>query len=855
MKAKSLLLFILVISISVFSSKGKNTEINDTVVIGQVDESFLEFLIKKQVDSIRLINNLRPLITDSILFTAANSHAKYLNEENLLSHSEKSEKHSTPYYRVRAAGGGDFKVEENLCIINLGTANYFEGMGEGSSHIVHTYIQAARYASMSWQYTPAAIGRILTRQFDITAIRVMKEPNSNVLRVVQLMAETPVGYVYKPSYNLFPYAKFEFEGLVKGADRKKASPHKKHAWKIKPCDDKQLLRGVAQRLEKDNKITLFTRNDSIYLYFSDKKTAFSIFSDKNDGIAVEVIPHALYQCNSMEYYSLAARRNDRCIFNGIVLEPRLYDQLFPDDGSDRLGKKRNDLLISLGIIPGEFRNNQYDFNALILKNKMLAAVIPQTSYMGAMPEYSLPPLPYLDNMANNNYSPLAKKDTLELTIFYEPGDVKGKFSDLKEYFEFLHKSNYIIARANITAYASLEGTLEGNQELFRKRGEYFVDFLSKKQSRNVKLSLQTLENWDKFFSQIEKTKYAFLKAKDTAFIRNYINENLSDPEMISLLDEQRYARVVLLAVPNLSEEAKIKFAIKELELVSDSLKGLLQSQKKNDAVINSLVEHLNSAQLYLQEMYIADNTKRMAKRLIDESLYEKFPVLKFNQIMFNFIIYKENYSDIDLFNELINLRSKKGLPPEYYYNMASLLANNPQDFDMSEQLSIRSVQSMLPVVRKSSIDPELVKQLMLFYHIDNAVKFYGMGKPRAARSSVQYIVDFYRAKFSADCDRQVQLAQILLEFQQKDKAVEALETLIVAEEPCNEALLLYLKIMYENSAVSQSADYYYQLLDALDFLSQEDWCRLFKDEQHIGMQIFDYEPLWKTWCTVCNSSK
>jgi uncharacterized protein YkwD len=85
-----LTLFLLITGLALFSSIYSSAQAHSE----KPDENklnilFLEHLIKTQVDSVRKAHGLQPLVSDSILYVAAQDHASYLSTEKTISHYQK----------------------------------------------------------------------------------------------------------------------------------------------------------------------------------------------------------------------------------------------------------------------------------------------------------------------------------------------------------------------------------------------------------------------------------------------------------------------------------------------------------------------------------------------------------------------------------------------------------------------------------------------------------------------------------------------------------------------------------------------------------------------------------------------
>ncbi|MBU0766110.1 MAG: CAP domain-containing protein [Bacteroidetes bacterium] len=828
----------------------------DTLRTKNLDYQFLEYLIKRQTDSIRITNGLLPLMNDSILYLAAADHVEYLTAEKILDHYQRNKaKTETPQKRVRNYGAGNYIVGENLGIFHLHTSIFYTFAGEASEHIISTYIQAANHVITEWINDPGSLANMLCKKNILTGVSVMAEPYSNVIRVVQLLAQAPAEYRPTICAGFFPYSENEYRDIREKYDNKMIiKPHKKHAWNIREPLTQENVTLVKRKMENLSRVRIYLSGDNVNLYVSDEKTLNFLISDKKDGIAVEAVPVSHYDCSSDTglYYAYPCKRNNRCIFNGKVFQPFFRDQIFPEDEQSAGRKRSQDITVDLGKLPRKYTGGDYEINALIIKNGELCDIIVPESYCSMLLEYIPDTLPYIDNTRKVKYIPQLERDTLKMKVYFKRGEVTGTHEDIKPIFQFLKRKNYIIAQADVEAYASIEGTKEGNRALFTKRAENFIRIFRDQQDSDIDMNVEMKENWDLFFEQIKTTEFAFLVKKDTADIRKYVNDPANMAKMETLLDRQRYAVVNLIAVPHLTEKNTAIFANKEYRRICDTLKVLLGSKTMYQKTIDRMIGQLENAQLFLYRRYLDDKLSWLTVQQLAIPEGEEFASMIFNNIMLRYMLPEDDRpSDNMWFDEMLTLKNTKNLPPEYYYNLAAAVANNPYDSYYEDKVSDKDIRNCFSIIQRSDIDPRLVDGIGLYYHFMNADKFYFEGNFNRAKSSLKFLSDYYTKYYSEDEHRIVETALHLLEFQQERMAMDLLEPFLLEEEPGHEILSLYLKLIYKDYSEVHASDHYYPLYDAAGILTDGEWCSLFGGDCGIGYQIFDFEPLWKMYCIKC----
>lgn len=134
MKLKFLLIYIFL------SFFGFSQNPNEVIDSKNLNVKYLEYLIKNEIDHVRLDLGIPKLVNDSILYLASKDHTEFLNRKHILSHYEESNtKKYTPQNRADFFGAKNYQVGENLVQIPLNTV-----IKVNDDYInTNTYIKAA----------------------------------------------------------------------------------------------------------------------------------------------------------------------------------------------------------------------------------------------------------------------------------------------------------------------------------------------------------------------------------------------------------------------------------------------------------------------------------------------------------------------------------------------------------------------------------------------------------------------------------------------------------------------------------------------------------------------------------------
>ncbi len=790
---------------------------SDTIQFEKIDYPFLEYLIKSKVDSVRRAHQLLPFFNDSLLYLAAWEQVEYLNKEQLLTHRQLRGKLETPLQRVMNYGGPYANVAELLGIAHLKTSTLYDYASEELKHTIYTYQQTAEHFINQWMIDPESRSFLLTRSLNAAGIVAMAEKNSNIIKLVAVFGKYLDEKQIQNSIYFHPHDYSNYKALKAEYDNQSQYPvHTKHAFKIEKNGDADFLRSLERKIPDRKELKLYVETDSVFLRLEDKKLLRFLLDGSKDGFVLEMVPKSHYKCNQQAYYQYPARRNNRCIFSGKIAEPVYRDKLVDNDD---YRSRRRDIVLNLGVKPDLFNPDEYEMNALYLKDNKLSMVLLQSSLCGELLISEPASLEMIYPFDDVNYLPDVEKDTLDLKVFYDRGEVDADFKEIFPYIKQLQEKNYIVGKVEIEACASVEGTAEGNRKLFTQRVEKFVSRFRDFQDKKIELEVNTQENWKMFYEQIKSSDYEWLQKEDTSDIRSYVNDPENLPAFEDMLDQQRYASIRVIALPDLSDKSKCDYARSESILYRDSIVKMLGDQNKYSKELVKAFKHWKSIQLFMYQMYfkglIKDNDLHVFN-FPDQEVY--YPMI-FNQTMFEFrrAVLQENFledelmdKEIELFESLRMIYSPL-VSSLYYYTILCLMANQPQNTYFTDEIPVKMQRSYLSKL-SPSIPDSVTKVLKLNYHLRNSIELYQNNKSRRAKTSLNFLVSGY----VKDTNDIVPLARHLLLFGSDKILTKFIDRYVFVEEPVHSALQFYLKYKYSDYAWSKPFIYYSELFGADD---------------------------------------
>jgi outer membrane protein OmpA-like peptidoglycan-associated protein len=171
-------------------------------------------------------------------------------------------------------------------------------------------------------------------------------------------------------------------------------------------------------------------------------------------------------------------------------------------------------------------------------------------------------------------------------------------ADIQPIINFLKANQYIIYSADITGYASVEGDSVNNQKLQKRRAEVLVSLLEKNNTDSIEVTLNTFENWDEFYRQIENTPYAIWKGKSREETKKWLENDSVEVLMEPLLSPERKAVLRLKVAEKLTTLQKQVITKEDYEKAiakirnPDSPKDYVAALRKAASIRNYLKENL-----------------------------------------------------------------------------------------------------------------------------------------------------------------------------------------------------------------------------------------------------------------------
>ena len=572
------------------------------------------------------------------------------------------------------------------------------------------------------------------------------------------------------------------------------------------------------------RISIFERNNNIYLSAGDINYYRSLFQKKYDGIAVETVYKESYSCEQP-----VVNRQPGYFFR----EPWLI--LFKEnlDTLKNLSLNPNKMLLKIGELPADFDRVTMENNLITIERKYhcnYQNFINIENQRWELLEMGI----FKDSMrvkTNGDVYSLNEK-SLEFTISYEKNDATIKEADLKPIYDSLNFTDYDITSVNIVAFASIEGDKELNEHLVKQRSRNVVRALQKYQKPEIIYQIDALENWDQFYSEIKRTQFKDLADLDKDAIKKIFSGNEENLKKFEpLLARHRKAIVKII----LTRKRKI-----------ESLSNQQLITAFNESVKSENINKMKSLLDYVLERFKDSENPRA---FIDQL---EIPPARFNGPLLNningFMLRQGMSSDEEsllVFEELYRMFP---LNEEILYNLIAIkLLNIKKIVDKS---ALKQVRVLLDQLQVSKIPPKLKYRPWINYYILSNEYYHQTNDFNSSRQMMKNILSIYKNILTYD-DR-LRIAKYFGNYYQYDQAEQIMRPVIENDDIPDELLFYYLNVTIAYDKYYKE-DYYQELVERARKIDRVGFCNFFQSSNAggISFQLLQYKKLKDIYCKIC----
>jgi uncharacterized protein YkwD len=778
---KIILLILLLISNSLFAQ---------TIDYKKVDNEKLASLIIKKINETRDSLKVKTLQTSTkSLLKAAENHSNYLVKTGKLSHGQTDLKYKDPQTRISTFGGKYNISAENVAFIGP------------NPNIPITYEELAAQFVKNWINSPGHFKNLSNPNLTETAVNVSFDTSKKIFYAVQVFGT--------PAFEL------SNEYKVPSSTYGIKDPGQDYFSKCKTCItfDQNVPAEVGYGVRRVGNDVYFEMNDVDWF---DK-----MFTDKNDGLAVDIIQRDQFMCGAK---NIKAGN----FYRGVLLSPIFYKDL------QKIAEKdaHHNVRIKLGTIPKDIVNKELEFNLMIFNDKNLC----RTTVFYDVPndKWNLLPMPLqadLPEAAKPGDTWLNKK--MNFVIPFEKDKFNYKKEDMKPLYDSLNLTDYAIKSIKINAFASIEGTEQRNVILQQKRSESIIAALQDYQKEQIKQEVNVSENWVEFFQDIENTTFSKFKSMSKTDIKEQLIDLKDNVSLEKILSKHRKAILII------ELEKRTSFG-NNPEALQAEFNKLLSEKKINEA---------SALQAYI---YGSIANKSLSETVIDKIVIpEKLEngTLLNNDLVFKFeLLTKEMVPILAAFNHLVSLKPKD---PKINYNLNVLrLRKWLGDHDVIEPISLKND---IIGLSKFGVEAIQIKRLLLNYHLILAEKLLYQRKYAEKDQALKFINSTYKQAISTQKDY-YELARFFARYSKFDWATTLLADKVTKVDVEEDVLFYYINLTLFDSKTTSKPGFRTILLNAAN-INKNRFCRMFNTihsgEGAISFQLLNDEYLKKSYCEIC----
>ena len=586
----------------------------------------------------------------------------------------------------------------------------------------------------------------------------------------------------------------------------------------------QSFRQLFNQKPREVKFSVIRDGNKLYFQINDKQWFSRLLKDKKNGLAIDVIDKALYDCSKTTI--------EKSQIKGQLLKPVYSRDL--RRGLEPYGEKF--FRTYVGQVPANLSDKSLEYNILFLNNNNLCRyqiIYNLESYPWDLLDMGM----YLDSLTYNHKAIKPKEDyilktkSFKFIIPFEKNKSEYTQEDIKPIYDSLRLTDFNIKTINIKAYSSVEGSLERNIELQEQRANTIVIALQSFQKPTIKTVVTSSENWVEFLNDIKDTKHADLASLSKKQIKSKLVGQLSK-DLEPVLKNHRKAVLEL----GLEKIDKYK------DMSSDQLVSMFDSAIKNAQV--------EEAKLIQNSIFEKIKSKTLSPDILNEL---KVPEqVKFAKVMnknsaFKYMLDKKK--TLIVYNELKALEKLVPNDSEVKYNITAVMIHLWRFRALDVKPSV--LKQQINALKNYNISEHLVTRMLVNFNIISAENNMRKRDYRAKDASVKYINQSYKKFELSDYDY-LSLAQFFSFYANTNLAVDLLEAKSRRIDIDEDLLFYYLNLTIVDENLTQKPDYRTVLLNAFN-MNPERFCTLFNSIENGGVtfQLLEDEYLRTTYCESC----
>lgn len=641
---------------------------NSNVNPAKINFGLVEELFYQQLNALRTEKGCGKLTKDATLQLAATDQAAYMNSIHALSHTQKTKEKRTPQDRVIFYKGPHDQVGENCIFIFL--QQPMKTKYSKTPVTANTYQEVATALFLGWKNSPGHYKNMITPGYDVTGLGFYYSADSSKLYCAEVFGAVPY---YPPSdlksplnaYNLLPksavcdyFQKSDWSTLV---------------------PKMRLVRGV----------------DSVYLECEDLPLLKSFFNHPKDGIYFDVVIREQFVCANNNLL------NGSAIYDGYMLHPVFFPEILKRNSA--VGEKN--LFAGICAIPSSLSKYTFELNYGFIKqgaacNYTYPIVVPQKN-LAVLQLY--PKWLELDNerIPNDTF-----QGELNFNIPFERGKTQLSDKQKNELIKKLTIYKPFLQQISIKTFSSVEGSTAINIRIQEERASAIKKELNTLGIATADAEIESKENWDEFYKQIENSSFSFLQKLPPEQIKLQLKDRRLLDSIDFILQKTRIAQIsvqLLATINDKSDPYLVLGAYKKAVAAGDSLKAFKYQNKLLKALFRYQLHNsdITSVDLPVNKHFLPHWANFIALATFD-------PELIYTHEM------REKILDVKQIDTTY-------LPLKFNLCIMSLKFMNDYNDTL---LKIPELERAMNQVAKMTADSSLIKKMRLNYHIISAYHHY-----------------------------------------------------------------------------------------------------------------------------------
>lgn len=849
-----------------------------------VNSKYLEHLIKKGIDEVRINHSLKPLVNDSILYVAAVDHVQYLNETGRLSHYQpQNDLKKTPQMRAEFYGAVNYNLGENIAFVSY---NSSKQINSSSENYHKSYGAIAESFVKSWVNSPGHYKNIITPEYEITGVTVSINEEEGVVYACQKFAFVNFRFVFEENEKLFPYSEYTPPQQINSFDEvdNQLIPKYKYPYKLRHDKFGKCAEGSNQLSETPDISLAYDERRGFILRVENSDYVSQIIRNKWDGFAVEIVDYEDYACGSPYYYEKPSRRNGQLRLNGTILEPKFkkdllrgfkkrkinkdvkfFNYIFRKDSVSffkRFGQYKIDKYTSeyfeirLGRLP---RNTAHLFNhnLILIKDKQICDVYYFTQFCGDVFEEYIPTefIPFQPDTLKYGFTLLP--DELSFSISFQQGLYDFEKEEVLRNISSVSDYDFIIDSVKIKAFSSVEGDSAINARLQLKRAENIAEIFQGIQKEKIEKSISSAVNWNDLRKEIKRNRETRdLNQLNNTELLKEINQNPSKLEPQLSKTRRGDVKVYFHVIPNLKSLGY--YIEKEMKRLKEEIRFNLKNNISNEYELDLMADLYKYTYAMIKKGYLDSS---LFLELEPPPIMNKNPRLIQYYLLFGieypsiFSQFKDWKNDSIMYINNFKEATKIDFIPEFNYYILKLLS---EDLIKSKKMSKNQFEALKKTANYLQNYYEtfaLAKRNMdkINYNLNMlALNHYFKNNPEAdqknAIMALSQLYEYYHDNGTINDTISLKLSKMALFYQNPELAIN----LAAPYQNENDDIRAFVnEIGYTHISQPNSEFYYLKLINDFKTLPREVWCNMFIKPCGIPFQVFDYEELRTLYCNEC----